>query len=422
MLNYCISIETARIKNPKAYIISMINDAIYSELFAESEKLKNDAKALPKKRFLYEELAKRTGVMCGIYGLRGTGKTTLLLQLSNSKPNSLYINAENLAFRASGIRETVEFAAKKGIMHFFIDEVHAMPDWPIQLKLLYDLGIREIYFSGSSAIKIQEKAADLSRRALLLHLPPLSFREFLGLSLNVKLDRVLLEDVLDFGRRKEIITSIAPYAGYFQEYMKFGSFPFYLSQKENAYSLYTNIIEKMVRVDLAGVSRVDANYIETVYKAMGVLTLSGPNEVSRNSLSNAVGRNAYTVETILRGLCDVGMLNPVKPFKKGVALLRKEPKYLMSPPLRLTMGMSYGATYEQLVGAIREDIFVSNAMALNPRYIKTDRESKTPGYMLGEKSFELGAHRYKHGTDYYVKDQLIIEENVIPLPLFCLFY
>lgn len=400
----------------------MINDGIYSELFVESEKLKNNAKQFSKKRFLYGELIRKTKVMCGIYGLRGTGKTTLLLQLANNVTDSLYLNAENLAFKTVGILETVEFAVKKGMKCFFIDEVHVLPDWPVQLKLLYDSGITGIYFSGSSTIKIQEKAADLSRRAILFHLPPLSFREFLDLTLNIKIEKVSLEEVLDYRKRKEIIASIAPYADYFQEYMKFGSFPFYFSQKENAYELYKNIIQKMIRVDLAGVSKIDANYIDTVYKAIWVLTLSGPNEVNKNSLSKVLGRNSYTIETILAGLCEVGILNPVKPFKKGAVLLRKEPKYLISPPLRLTMGMNYGSTYEQLVGGIREDIFVANTQMYDPRYIKTERESKTPDYMLQKKSFELGTHKYKHGTDYYVKDQLIIEENVVPLHLFCLFY
>lgn len=400
----------------------MMNDTIYSELFVQSERLKNEVKNLPKRRFLYEDLTKKTNVMCGVYGLRGTGKTTLLLQIAKNKENSLYINAENLAFVGSSIKEAVEFAVKKGMEYFFIDEVHAIPEWPMELKLLYDSGIKDIYFSGSSTIKIQEKAADLSRRAVLFHLPPLSFREFVDLYLDKKIDKVLFDDLLDFNTRKKIIAALAPYERYFEEYMKFGSFPFYFSQKDDAYQMYKNIIEKMVRFDLASVAKIDANYIESIYKVLGLFALTGPNEISKNFISKTIKRNAYTVDTILKGLCDVGMLNPVMPFKKGASVLRKEPKYLLSPPLRLTLGLSYGATYEQIVGGIREDIFILNTLNFNPRYIKTDRESKTPDYIINGISFELGAHRFKHETDYYVKDKLIIDEKIIPLPLFCLFY
>ncbi len=400
----------------------MITDTVFAELFTESEKMKREAAALLKKRNLFDEVKPITGLMVGIYGLRGTGKTTLLLQLANEKENSFYINTENLVFKGISIVEFIEFAEKKGFTSFFIDEIHTYSSWSSELKLLYDRGIRDITFSGSSSLKIQEKAADLSRRALLFYLPPLSFREFLSLAVGAPLEKTVLEDIIDFKKRKELIVRLTPYIRYFDEYMKFGSFPFYISQKDNAYPLYRRIIEKIVRVDLTSTGKIDVDYIDNAYKLINTLAVSNPNEMNYNFLAKQIGRNIYYTEIILHALSEVGFINTVMPLRRGAALLRKEPKFLLAPTFRLTLAQNLGFSFEQVIGGIREDIFTANTYLLNPRYMKTERERKTPDYVINGMSFELGTHKYKCSTDFYVKEQLIIDEKVIPLPLFCMLF
>ena len=400
----------------------MINDIIFTEMLAESERRKKEVQIYAKKRFLFDQLEEKKNIHIGIYGLRGTGKTVLMLQLANRKENSLYINVENLLFRDISIVEFVTFAEKKGFVNFFIDEIHESSSWAKELKMLYDNGFRSIVFSGSSSIKIQESGADLSRRALLFNLPPLSFREFLEMNFNISIEKVSFEELLNFEKRKEIILKLTPYSQHFEEYMKLGAFPFYIGQKENASALYKRIIDKIVRVDLVSIAKIDINYIENVYKIINILAISNPNEISYSSLSKHIAKDVYTVELVLKSLTAVGFLNAIRPYKKGAALIRKEYKFLISPPFRLTLASSLGYKFEDIVGGVREDVFIANTYQLGPAYIKTDRERKTPDYAISSKTFEVGAHKYKHDSDFYVKDGLSIETNLIPLPVFCLLF
>lgn len=400
----------------------MMFDSIFGDLFTESERQKENSGKYQKKRFLYEELKKERKLMVGIYGLRGVGKTTLLLQIARETGDSIYVNCEELVFRGVSIIEFAEFADKKGFTNIFLDEIHSVADWANELKLLYDRGIKRIFFTGSSSLKLQEQGADLSRRAILLYLPPLSFREFLDFLSVISMEKTDLGSIMDFGKRKELLSRLAPHARYFDDYMKLGSFPFYFDQKDDSYGVYKRVIGKIVRNDMLSVAKMDTNYVDNVYKILDVLAISNPNEMNYNSLSNMVKRSNYVVEEIIRCLREIGVINSVLPAASGASMLRKEHKLLLAPPFRYVLAKSLGYGAESITGGLREDIFVSNTLHLSPRFVKTDRERKTPDYVINGTSFELGPHKFKHDTDFYVKDELVIDENVVPLFLFGFLY
>lgn len=398
----------------------MINEIIFAELVGQSEKRKTEVSTFKYKRFLFEELENKRNVIIGIYGLRGTGKTVLLLQLANVTSNSIYVNIEELIQKQVSIIEFSELAVSKGYTFLFLDEIHAYPNWAFELKILFDRNIKNIYFSGSNAVKIQEHAADLSRRALLFNLRSLSFREFLYLNFNLEIEKQKLEDLLDFKTRKKLITKILPFSNYFAEYMETGALPIYLTNKSEAIQIYDRILQKIIRLDLQAVEKIDVNYVQNAYKILGTLAISSPNEMSYSFLAQQIKKDVYTVEKVINSLNDAGVLNLILPYKKGASMIRKEQKILIALPFRVTLASSLKFKFEEIKGGLREDVFISNTMGLNPLYVKTDRERKTPDFEISGKTFEVGSHSSKRGADYLVTDELIIKENVIPLPLFCL--
>jgi predicted AAA+ superfamily ATPase len=60
---------------------------------------------------------------------------------------------------------------------------------------IYDYFDLQVFFSGSSAIRLEHSKADLSRKALLYHFNGLSFREFLELKLDKKFPVYSLEEI-----------------------------------------------------------------------------------------------------------------------------------------------------------------------------------------------------------------------------------
>ena len=125
------------------------------------------------KRFVFDLLLNSKAKITGLYGSRGVGKTTVLLQvlkeLNFSDDEKLYISCDNPIFLNVSLFDFVDEFSKYGGKVIVIDEIHKIKDFQTQIKLIYDFLDIKVYFSGSSAIEITN--ADLSRRYSMYYLP-----------------------------------------------------------------------------------------------------------------------------------------------------------------------------------------------------------------------------------------------------------
>jgi predicted AAA+ superfamily ATPase len=122
--------------------------------------------SLPKyQRFLYQDLLNSKAKITGLYGSRGVGKTTILLQvleaLTYSEDEKLYITCDHPMFLDISLFDFVDEFAKFGGEVIIIDEIHKIKDFQTQIKLIYDFLDIIVYFSGSSAVDLTN--ADFSR-------------------------------------------------------------------------------------------------------------------------------------------------------------------------------------------------------------------------------------------------------------------
>ncbi len=400
-----------------------MNEAIFSELFSLSETNKAEAKKLEKKRPVYfelESLLPNSKAMHCIVGLRGVGKTVVMLQLANKFENSIYASSEQVLLRSVSFYDFITYAKQKGFVNIFLDEIHLYPNWQLELKAAFDEGGAKITFSGSSALFIAQGSADLSRRVVVHRLAPLSFREFLALKYGASLPVVTIEELVDFEKRKSLISGIAPYINRFNEYMSSGALPFSL-EEENPQPLYEGIISKIVLSDLSQLKKIDINYIESVYKLLCFVATSSPDKLSYNSIANALNKNMYVVMEIIRLLTEVGLVMAVLPKGGGGKTTRKEYKLLIVPPFRQVLCRLRAVDAEK--GALREEFFLNHVGFANAKYIKTKRKRRTPDYFYKQWSFEVGGMSKKQqGSDYIVADGLPIDQKKIPLALFGLLY
>jgi len=115
-----------------------------------------------------EDLHKNVGIMI-IAGLRGIGKTTLLLHLSAAYEKSLFFSLDHPLFRTISLYNFVKYLAEvQGLTHFFIDEAHNYLEWAGELKALYDWN-SELRFvvSGSSALGLSRPDRRFSFSSLI---------------------------------------------------------------------------------------------------------------------------------------------------------------------------------------------------------------------------------------------------------------
>ncbi len=150
------------------------------------------------KRFLFNKIIESNSKFIGIYGSRGVGKTTLMLQLAkmlNFKDEEiLYISCDHPILSNISLFNLVYEFYKYGGKIIFIDEIHEVKNFEQELKSIYDFIDIKVFFSGSSAIKITNPS--FTRRFAMYHLPILSFREYLELSLNKKIKNHSINDIL----------------------------------------------------------------------------------------------------------------------------------------------------------------------------------------------------------------------------------
>ncbi|MCX6073743.1 MAG: AAA family ATPase, partial [Campylobacterales bacterium] len=138
--------------------------------------------------------------MIGILGARGVGKTTSILQYLNNLDvpmgKKLYFSADSIALSGVKLYDIADMFSKSGGKVLAIDEIHKYANFENDLKEIYDFLDLKVIFSGSSAMQLEHKKADLSRRAVLYRVAGLSFREFLELKLGMKFESVPLDEIL----------------------------------------------------------------------------------------------------------------------------------------------------------------------------------------------------------------------------------
>jgi predicted AAA+ superfamily ATPase len=85
-------------------------------------------------------------------------------------------------------------AWKEEKVYIFLDEIHKLPGWSGQVKILYDaLPNAKLVLSGSAGVLLQEGAeSDLAGRYFLREIEVLSLREFAELYLGKEIDRLEL--------------------------------------------------------------------------------------------------------------------------------------------------------------------------------------------------------------------------------------
>ncbi len=166
----------------------------------------------------------------GIKGLRGVGKTTLLLQhlkynlIDTNK--HLYVTLDHPWFYTHSLYELAQSFHQLGGQTLLVDEVHKMKDWSGQIKIIFDgLPALQVIFTSSSALDLYRGEADLSRRVLSYQLAGLSFREYLQLYHGIHYPVIDLQELLQHHtHHAAAITKLCKPLALIKDYLKRGKF------------------------------------------------------------------------------------------------------------------------------------------------------------------------------------------------------
>jgi hypothetical protein len=364
--------------------------------------------------------------MFAIRGLRGTGKTTMLLQYLKFfvKEKALYVTADHPWFYENTLYELADQFEKNEGKVLLIDEIHKYPKWSTELKNIYDgfPGLRIIY-TASSALEIQRGEADLSRRTVQYELAGLSFREYLELYQGIKSESYKLEDVLH--RSEEIaqtlIKSWRPLPA-FKKYLKYGYFPFGKEEGEGEFVVKLNqVINTVLETDLAIIEGYSAANVIKLKMLLGVLSESVPFTPNISALAAKMKLGRDTINNYLLHLERAHILNLTHQHMKGVAALQKPDKIYLE-----NTSLSYALKDNPDIGSLRETFFL-NQLKNSGHRVSLPKEGDF--LVDGKWTFEIGGKTKKETQLKNTKNSyLALDEiesaylNRIPLWLFGFLY
>jgi len=374
------------------------------------------------KRYLHKKVD-FSQKLIGIIGARGSGKTTFLLQYlrENRLPMSkkLYFSVDTISLNS--IFDIAYGFSKSGGKLLIIDEIHKYKNFEIELKKIYDMLDLQVIFSGSSALRLDYSKGDLSRRAIIYSMMGLSFREFLELRTSKEFKSYSLEEILynheDIAY--EIIEKIKPFE-FWNEYLKYGYYPFYFENKASYLIRLKETINTVVEVDIPSIFPIEYDKIINLKKLIELVCISAPFKINIKELSLKIGTKDYaTLYRYMEYLKRGKIFNLLRAKSKGDNILTKPEKLYLA---NTNLHFAYCNSSE--IGTVREVFFMS--MFEDGRLEVVNRGD----FLIDSKYIvEVGGKKKGFNQIKDLKNSFVVSDNIeigdkakIPLWLFGFLY
>lgn len=376
------------------------------------------------KRYLYHEINKSNRLIA-IKGARGTGKTTLLLQLAKeyNSDEVLYVALDDLFFSENTLYSLAEKFAKIGGKIILIDEVHKYPNWSRELKLVYDdFTNLKVIFTSSSMLEIYKGESDLSRRAVTYNLAELSFREYLLLYEKIELPVLNLQEILKnhTSISLALVEQFPPFK-YFSKYLKIGNYPYFENNEEEYYQKLRNTVNLILEVDLQTTENLDFHTLAKLKRLLFVISSNVPFTPNIQKISDTIQLNRNALVRALQLLDRASLIRMIYKQTRSISLLNKPDKIWLH-----NTNLMFAISGEHLeIGTIRETFFMQN--------LAHNHELSLPGKgdILVDNTylFEIGGKNKSKKQIAQLENAFVVKDgievgfqNSIPLWLFGFLY
>lgn len=337
-------------------------------------------------RYLYTEIDWNDRLIM-LKGSRGVGKTTMMLQRCKlAGNNGLYVSLDLLWFNEHTIGELVDQHYKLGGTHLFLDEVHLYPrqNWEQEIKNIHDsYPDYNIVFTGSSLLQLNSKIADLSRRVAIYELRGLSFREYLSFRDNGSYPAVSMADLIEHHREIAAeTTSQIRVLGQFNQYLKTGFYPFFLTTSELTYTQRVErIVQSVIDLDIPAVTRIEYETQLKLKKLIAILANQVPFVPNMSKLGKDIAVSRNQLMKLFQLLNDGGVLRTLNDPSNQPKSAAKPSKILFDNP---TVMYALGAV--EHIGTVRESFAASMMSKVGTIYSAKDGD-----FLLDRKyTFEVG--------------------------------
>ncbi len=371
-----------------------------------------------RKRFIYEEIKKmieshkitlNKKPLILLSGVRGIGKTTILLQLFQDQEikNAFYFSADSILIKSETLYAVIEEVYRLGYTLIFIDEIHKYSGWVEELKNVYDNFNIQIVCSGSSTASLKKGSILLGRRAINLQITPLSFGEYFYLIEGEKYFATI-DDAIDNKLAIKWLAEHSKVEKYYKKYLEVGGFPMKIEGNDTIFKL----IKKMIYEDALAEFNLTKNKVDVAERLLAFLSLSKPGEFSYTSFSSMSGYAKSTIYETTYMLKELEILRIVEE-KTPKAMAKATIKFLFSHP-NLRSVFAEQLMREAEKGALREEYFVFHMANLGFSITLPKKMKKTPDYEIkiheNTLLFEIGGHS-KTNEQFMRKEGILMNDE-----------
>ena len=363
--------------------------------------------------------------LIGIKGARGTGKTTMVLQwlYKQNMPSAkaAYLSVDDMYFTTNSLLDTGRDFYLKGGQILVLDEVHKYENWAREIKNLYDrYKDLKIIFTGSSIIDISKQEGDLSRRAIVYELFGLSYREYLKLNKIIDLESIKLNNIVNSKNNLRAIfpESFRPFE-YFQDYLKYGYYPFSAEDIEGYTQRLKQLARLIVETDMSELKGFDIRNAKKMIQLIYIIAQQVPFKPNINKLAEKSRIHRNSVSNYLYFLEEARLINMLYPSGISIAGLQKpEMIYLNNTNFLFAFG-------NPMKGSVRETFFY-NQLMVNHKI----RYPKNADFEIDDKYiFEIGGKTKGNKQIAGINDAFVVKDeleypadNALPLWLFGFLY
>jgi predicted AAA+ superfamily ATPase len=249
----------------------------------------------------------------------------------------------------------------------------------------------------------------------------LSFREFIELSQNITLPKYTFEEILQDHENIafEINSLIKPFE-FWDEYLKYGFYPFYFEDKNYYLVRLKETINTVIEVDIPSIFPIEYEKIINLKKLAKLICLSKPFKLNIKELSTKIGIKDYQtlyryIEYLKRGK----IFNLLRPKSKGDTIFVKPQKLYLA-----NTNLHYAYCENQEIGTIREVFFMSMFDESRLKYTKIGDFLVDDKYIL-----EIGGKNKNYKQVANIENSFVVADNIeigsgnkIPLWLFGFLY
>ena len=377
-------------------------------------------------RPLYSEIDWEDRLVC-IKGAKGTGKTTMMLQFLKEHPaecaKSFYVSLDSLWFANHSPLDVVEWLHNNGFERLFLDEVHYFKPWQTLVKNIYDdYPKMKVVYSGSSLMKLNAGAGDLSRRQRTYELKGLSFREFLEFEGVGRFEKLSLEEILKNHRviAREIVSK-TKVLKYFGKYIEGGYYPFYKSARGGYHERISQIVAQILERDWPETEDITLATVTKTKKMLMILAESCPQVPKMNELYAQLETDRNQGLKMLYALERAGILSLLSSKSANLGNLSRPDKIYCD-----NTNIMHALTVGTNSGTVRETFFLNQLRSAGH---KVSYPPQGDFLVDGRHLFEVGGRGKGFTQIKDVPDSYVINDGVetgignkIPLWLFGFLY